>query len=97
MQLLFVEGVFVFFVDESDSLDKVFEVGVASEFSPAFGRALSQLEHHRQRCFGRTAASGLSLAKPDGGERAFNRICRSDVAPVFCREVVEREQFITVF
>lgn len=47
LQLLFFERVFVFSVDESDSLQQVLEVGVASEFSPAFGSTLSQLEQAR--------------------------------------------------
>ena len=47
MQLLFFERVFVFSVDETNSLEKVFEVGVAAEFSPAFGSTLSELERER--------------------------------------------------
>ena len=97
MQFLFIERVLVFSVDESNSLDDVFEVRVASEFSPAFGRTLSELEHHCQRRFCRTAASGLSVAESDCGERAFDRIRRSDVAPVLRREVVESEQFVAIF
>ena len=37
MQLTFFERVFFFSVDESDSLNQVFEAGVAAKFSPAFG------------------------------------------------------------
>jgi hypothetical protein len=70
---------------------------VTLEFSPAFGCTLSQLEHHRQRRFCRTAASGLSLSESDCGGRAFDRIRRSDVTPVLRREVVECEQFVAVF
>jgi glycine/D-amino acid oxidase-like deaminating enzyme len=70
LQLLFVACVFVFSVDETDSLDEVFEVRVASEFSPAFGRALSQLEHQRGERLRRTTAFGgfsaLYDMTPDG-------------------------------
>ena len=97
MQLLFFERVFVFSVDETNSSEKVFEAGVASEFSPAFGCTLSELEHHCQRGFCRTAASSLSLSEPDRGEGTFDGIRCSNVTPVFCREVVEREQFVVVF
>ena len=34
MQFLFIERVLVFSVDESNSLDEVFEVRVSAEFSP---------------------------------------------------------------
>ena len=97
MPFLFFECVLVLSVDETNSSEKVFEVGVSAEFSPAFGRTLSELEHHRQRSFYRTAASGLSVAEPDCGERAFDRIRRSDVAPVLRWKVVEREQFVAIF
>lgn len=97
MQFLFFERVLVFSVDESNSSEQVFEVGVPSNFSPAFCRTLSQLEHHCQRRFCRTAASGLSVAEPDRGECTFDRVRRSNVAPVLRWKVVEREQFVAIF
>ena len=97
LQLPFIERVFVLTVNETNTSEQVFEVGVASEFSPAFRRTLSKLEHHCQRHFCRTAASGLSVAEPDRGERTFDRVSHSDVAPVLRWKVVEREQFVAIF
>lgn len=36
------------------------------------------------------------MAEPDHGEGTFDRIRRSDVAPVLQRHVAEREQFLAI-
>ena len=97
MQVAFFERVLVFSVDEANASENVFQVRVTSEFSPAFGRTLSELEHRRQRSFCRAATLGLSLSESGCGERAFDRGCRANVTPVLRREIVEREQFRAVF
>lgn len=69
---------------------------MSSELSPFPGRALSQLERHGHAGFGCAVALCPAVSRADGGERAFDRVDRADVAPVLGREVTERQQSVPI-
>ena len=63
---------------------------MTSQLSPALGCTFGQLEHHDQTGFGTAVAFRFSVPEADRDERAFDRICCANVAPVVRRKVVER-------
>jgi hypothetical protein len=75
-------------ISENASFEEQDDLLVGVKSSPAFGGRLSEFEHHREAGSPGSVPFGASVAKPNRGEGAFNRIRRSKVTPVFVREKV---------
>ena len=69
---------------------------VAVKATPGLLRAFDQLEDHGERGPVREASLRADRPVSDGREGAFDRIRRTQVLPMFGREVVEGEQRVPV-
>ena len=83
-------------VGELHTQDKFWQLGVTIETTPAFLRALDQLEDHGERGLVREAAFRSDGAVAHGGERALDRVGRPQVFPMLGREVVECQQRVAI-
>src|SRR5436190_13787069 len=83
-------------VVECHTENEFWQLVVAIETAPTFLRGLEQFEDHGERRPVGQATLRSDGAMAHGSEGAFNGIGRSQVFPVLGREVVERQQRVSI-
>ena len=84
----------MFSIYEFDAANDLGELVRSIEFSPFSLGALAQFEDHGHRRLARQAALGPVGAQTNRGERAFDRVGRSNMLPVLGGEVVESQKHV---